>query len=232
MPLTLRTACLVLLPLGILSMGVGTHDAIAQPGLNPAADTLTQSVLIHPPIDATGPRISLVTREHTYRSSLRLGDQLARDFMIQRVGSDGVPRAYEPETAGERNEDWYGWRSDVLAPFDGTVARVVHPDSVNVPGTMNRDGEPGLIVFRDESDGIVVIYVHVRDIEVQQGQTVDAGDLVAQVGNNATSRVPHVHVGAWRGDMDLLSAKQGGTPLQIQVDLYAQQRSQAGARTH
>ena len=204
--------------------------AQAQRGLNPESDTLTQSVLIHPPVDASGDRLTLKTREHTYRSQLRLGDQLARDFMVARVGDDGIPRTYRPGTDGEQNEDWFGWRRDVRAPLQGTVVRTAAPDTVNAPGTMNRDAQPGLIIFRDKREDITVVYAHVREIAVNEGETVQAGDVVAKVGNNGNSRAPHVHVGAWRGGMDLVGSRTGGTPLQLQIDLYAEERSptQAG----
>jgi len=199
-------------------------EACAQPGLDLENDTLTQSVLIHPPIDVSGRRMVLNTREHTYRPQLRLVDQLARDFTVMKVGDDGIGRAYEPGTAGKENEDWYGWRQDALAPFESKVVQVARPDSTNKPGSMNRDGKTGLIVFEDEGDGITVAYAHVREIEVEQGDTVGRGDVVGKVGNNGTSRAPHVHVGAWTGEPDLLGTKTGAEPLQIQVDLYASKR--------
>lgn len=207
---TIWILCAVLLT----SLCATPQSTQAQYGLDLERDTLNQTVLIHPPVDASGARFSLSTREHTYRSQLRLGDQLARDFTLMRVGSDGIPRAYEPGTAGKENEDWFGWRRDVLAPFDGTVTRVEAPDTANTPGTMNREAQPGLIFFETD-EGTTVIYVHVREIEVEEGQRVPTGAVVAKVGNNATSRAPHVHVGAWKDE----------TPLQIQVDLYAAERS-------
>ena len=203
-------------------------EACAQRGLDLEDDTLTQSVLIHPPVDVSGRRMDLNTREHTYRPQLRLVDQLARDFTVMKVGKDGIGRAYEPGTAGRENEDWYGWREDVLAPFESKVARVVRPDSTNEPGNVNRDGKTGLVVFEDEEEGITVAYAHVREIEVEQGDTVSRGDVVGKVGNNGTSRAPHVHVGAWTGDPDLLGSKTGAEPLQIQVDLYAEKRFESG----
>ena len=57
---------------------------------------------------------------------------------------------------------------------------------------------------------------HVRSILVGEGDTVTAGQVVARVGNNGNADVPHVHVGAWRGDQ----------PLQVRWDL----RAMAGLR--
>lgn len=78
----------LLLALGLL---LPMQEARSQPGLDLENDTLTQSVLIHPPIDAGGQNFSLSTREHTYRSQLRIVDQLARDFSVTKVGEDGIP---------------------------------------------------------------------------------------------------------------------------------------------
>ncbi|PEN11321.1 hypothetical protein CRI94_16170 [Longibacter salinarum] len=205
-----------------LLSGLFAGPARAQYGLNPTPDTLTQSVLIHPPIDATGEGLSLATSEHTYKPHLRLGDQLGRDFGVEKLQEDGIARPYTPGTRGKQNEDWYGWRRDVLAPFEATVVRVTEPDTTNQPGTMNREAQPGFIVF--ETDDASLVYAHVREIEVEKGDTVQPGDVVAKVGNNGNSRAPHVHIGAWTGEGSLGGSKTGGTPLQIQVDLYASER--------
>lgn len=198
-------------------------EAHAQRGLDLETDTLTQSVLIHPPIDVSENNLTLATGEHEYRSQLGLGDQLARDFMAAKVGEDGISRPYKPGTDGERNEDWYGWREDVLAPFSATVAQTVEPDTTNTPGSMNRGAQPGVIIFEDNTENISAVYVHVREIAVEEGQSVSPGEVVGKVGNNATSRSPHIHIGAWKGDASDGGAEDG-TPLQIQVDLYAEER--------
>ena len=91
---------------------------------------------------------------------------------------------------------------------------------------MNRDGKTRLIIFEDEEDSITVGYAHVREIEVEEGDTVGRGDVVGKVGNNGTSRAPHVHIGAWAGEPDLLGAESEAEPLQVQVDLYAKERGE------
>ncbi len=119
----------------------------------------------------------------------------------------GFSRSYR--TDGASNADWYGWGAEVLAPFDGEVARIVPNDVVNVPG---RFGKPpaAMVAFRRD-DGVVVVYGHVADVAVAVGDRVRAGQVVAKVGNNGMSRNPHIHVGALRGE----------TPLQIRWDLRA-----------
>ena len=185
-------------------------EADAQRGLTLEDDTLTKKVLIHPVIEI-GENQYITTREHTYRSQLQLGDQLARDFLVAATNKQGILHIYKND--GKHNEDYFGWEKNVMAPFDAEVKRVNEADSTNKPGKMNGDVRPGLIYF-EKDNGLTVVYAHVRDITVEKGERVKAGDIVAKVGNNGNSIAPHVHVGAWQGDI----------PLQIQVDLYAEQR--------
>ncbi len=201
-----------LLPLLLLFLisALFTNKANAQKGLEVKNDTLTESVLIHPVIK-TKEDESLFTREHTYRKQLRLGDQLARDFVVSNIAEDGRPIIYKNE--GEKNSDYFSWKREVLAPFDAKVKRINDPGSTNKPGNMDRNERPGLIFFEKEN-GLKLIYAHVQNIMVEKGDHVEAGEVVAKVGNNGNSRAPHVHVGAWKNK----------TPLQIQVDLYAVQR--------
>lgn len=190
---------------------ISVNQTIAQSGLSGTGnDTLSQAVVIHPVIE-TDTKEGIATREHTYQSELRLGDQLARDFSISKMQDKGFSKRYKNE--GEENEDWFGWRKNVLAPFNGTVTKVAHPETTNTPGTMNRKAQPGVIFFENKH-GVTVIYAHAREIKVEKGQTVDVGEVVAKVGNNGNSRAPHIHVGAWKND----------TPLQIQTNLYAEER--------
>lgn len=177
----------------------------AQRGLEIENDTLTKTVLIHPVLE------DWRSSEHEYKPNLHLGDQLARDFSVGKIDDDGIVRRYKND--GKANEDWYAWRKDVMAPFDATVSRVEHPDTTNKPGVMNRDAQPGLIFFKKEN-GLTVVYAHAREINVEEGDRVQAGEVVAKVGNNGNSRNPHIHAGAYKDD----------TPLQIQVDLYAEER--------
>jgi murein DD-endopeptidase MepM/ murein hydrolase activator NlpD len=189
------------------------NEAKAQYGRDVAVDTLASTVLIHPPVAAPGERSVLFTREHTYRPNYTRGDQLARDFIVMTIGKDGIMRPFKPGSEGKRNEDWFTWRNDVLAPYSGTVAHVQQHDSTNQPGRLNSAAQHGQIQFKNEED-VVVSYVHLREIKVKEGQRVKVGEVVAKAGNNGSSIAPHVHVGAWKDNM----------PLQIQVDLYAKER--------
>lgn len=195
-----------------LTLFLPVDRATAQYGLaDTENDTLTKSVLIYPPIE-TEENEFIVSREHMYRSHLRLGDQLGRDFVITRIGENGTMEVFEND--GSKNQDYFAWQKNVLAPFHGEVTAVNHPERTNKPGNMDRESAPGRIHIKN-GNGVVALFVHVREITVEEGETVKPGDIIAKVGNNGISRGPHVHVGAWKDE----------TPLQIQMDLYADKRT-------
>ena len=150
---------------------------------------------------------------HSAGQLTRVGDALASDCVIAELGTGPTGRfpAFFRGT-GERNEDWYGWREPLLAPFDGVVDSVLSIPAPNRPGVLSRT-RAGAIVFR-RHDNVRVIYAHVQDAVVRAGMQVRAGQVVARVGNNGPSYFPHTHVGPWRGER----------PLQIRFDLTAMGR--------
>ena len=138
-----------------------------------------------------------------------VGDALGTDCVIHAGLVEGVEggfvRAFRND--GARNEDWYGWNAEVLAPFDGRVVAVRVNEVTNQPGQLGRP--PASLIVFERADGVNVIYAHVQDVQVARGDVVRAGQVVAHVGNNGYSRSPHIHVGAWKGE----------TPYQIRWDL-------------
>jgi murein DD-endopeptidase MepM/ murein hydrolase activator NlpD len=151
-----------------------------------------------------------VCMEHPQGQLHGLGDALGSDCLIPQLnaGPHGrFPRFYARD--GRRNEDWAGWNASVLAPFDGVVDSVhVNPVS-NEPGIIGKE-RATVVVFR-RADGVRVLFAHLQRVSVQQGDSVRAGDTVAQVGNNGPAWFPHTHIGAWKGK----------DPLQIRFDLEA-----------
>ncbi len=147
--------------------------------------------------------------EHVEGELPYLGDALGADCLIQ-GGLDpdvetGFARAYRND--GARNEDWYGWNAEVLAPFDATIVRVNINPVVNQPGQLG--APPASFIVFERADGMRVLFAHVQDVQVSQGDSVTAGQIVARVGNNGYGRSPHIHVGAWKEE----------TAFQIRWDL-------------
>lgn len=153
-----------------------------------------------------------VCGEHPYGSLHYVGDALGRDCVI--VGGidpttgNGFPRPFR--TSGATNADWYGWHCAVHAPFSGRVVGVHKNALENTPGRSGKE-LAGYVAFR-RSDGLMVTYAHVANVSVRVDQSVAAGQVVGVVGNNGHARMPHIHIGAWRGT----------TAYQVRWNLYAE----------
>lgn len=170
-----------------------------------------EAVLLHPIFAER-----YASLEHASFERMGVGDALGTDCIIQRlVEVDGRLWARGFTGNGHANEDWFGWHQPVLAPIAGKVVRINVNPTTNQPGIMGK-GAASFIVLRDDT-GLAVLLAHVDDVRVTVGDTVQAGQVIALVGNNGQSRSPHIHVGAFRGD----------TPLQIRFD-QTKMRDRAG----
>jgi murein DD-endopeptidase MepM/ murein hydrolase activator NlpD len=149
--------------------------------------------------------------EHT-AVSWDLGDSLATDCIIVSDFGHGFPKLYR--TDGKKNEDWYGWHADILAPVDGEVVGTIVNGVENVPGTFGKGQASAIQILTPQNQ--VVILVHVTNISVKIGDTVRMGQVVAQVGNSGIADAPHTHVGAYDRETSL--------PLQIRWNLAEQAR--------
>lgn len=72
--------------------------------------------------------------------------------------------------------------TELMAVYDGTVAEVGENDAL------------GHYIRMEHGGGVEVIYGHCQRVEVQQGDAVKAGDVVALVGSTGISTGSHVHV--------------------------------------
>ena len=181
-----------------------------------SAPAVIEAVTIHPPVAAR-----FQCSEHPLGAEDHVPDALAADcVVVRRTGGPNGNLASLYTGDGTRNEDWHSWREPLLAPFDGVVIGIqINPEST-VPGVRG-SGRSSAIGFQQLVDGeatdVHVAYVHVREVTVSQGDTVRAGDPVARIGNNGSSFHPHVHVGAFRGDL----MSPDAVPLQVRMDLAA-----------
>jgi hypothetical protein len=156
-------------------------------------------------------RTNFACSEHPLGQLTYAGDALGTDCLITGgvTGEAGFSGFYKGD--GSRNENWYGWGADVLAPVAGTIVGVFANPRLNQPGTMGRP--PAAMIQIQTEDGVIVTLAHGQDFTVKLGDKVKAGQLLAHVGNNGVARSPHIHVGAYR-----LADK---VPLQIRWDLRA-----------
>ncbi len=195
---------------------LGACSTTPAPSPSAADAQAIEAVEVHP-IFSTW----FLTNEHYEGQLGSLGDALGSDcFVAELVEEDGRTWLRAHRGDGSRNEDWFGWHAEVLAPIDGEVVKVHENAVTNEPGSYT-PGIASYVVVRRPDDTHVLV-AHLREATVKVGDHVRAGQPIGRVGNNGNSRHPHIHLGAWRGER----------PLQLRFDLraMAKLRQQLGER--
>jgi hypothetical protein len=145
--------------------------------------------------------------EHPFGQLQSTGDALGTDCYVERlVEEEGRTWLRPYKNHGLKNEDWFGWGVDVLSPCAGKVEKSRENPVTNEPGIMGKPPASALVLSCD--DGVHFVVGHIAAPVVGVGDSVAAGQKIAQVGNNGMSRHPHIHLGAWKG----------ATPLQVRFD--------------
>lgn len=82
-----------------------------------------------------------------------------------------------------------GYGSPVVAPAGGKVRLVGKEDAgFHVHGN---------VVGIDHGQGVVSIFMHLQDIDVEEGATVKAGQRIGSIGSTGASTGPHLHWGLY-----------------------------------
>ena len=112
-------------------------------------------------------------------------------FDLLGVGADGKTHKGD----GSRNEDYYAFGREVLAPADGVVTEVIDGVRDNVPGSMNPLSALGNAVFIQHGKHEVSVLAHFEQgsIKVKAGDLVKKGQVLGLCGNSGNSSEPHIH---------------------------------------
>ena len=96
---------------------------------------------------------------------------------------------------GEKNEDYYAFAKELIAPCDAEVVLVVDGINDNKPGELNPIYIPGNTVILKTNNGEYLFFAHFKQnsIVVKQGQKVKKGELLGLCGNSGNSSEPHLH---------------------------------------
>ncbi len=96
---------------------------------------------------------------------------------------------------GTRNEDYYAFGREILAPGDGIVTDVVTGVRDNKPGSMNPSLALGNVVFIQHSKNEVSVIAHLKNgsTQVKVGEKVKKGQVIGLCGNSGNSSEPHLH---------------------------------------
>jgi len=103
-----------------------------------------------------------------------------------------------PGTTGCQNEDWLVWDKPIYAIADGVVELVTDDKADRLPTYNNCGGTAsnGTNMIRVRYGDEVVRYLHLKQnsAEVAPGDSVQAGDMLARIGNSGKSSNPHLHI--------------------------------------
>ncbi|MEP7038364.1 MAG: peptidoglycan DD-metalloendopeptidase family protein [Acidobacteriota bacterium] len=96
---------------------------------------------------------------------------------------------------GSKNEDYYAFGQEIIAPADGFVTYVVDGVHDNKPGEMNRMYVPGNLVIIKHADGEYSLFAHFKQnsIRVKVGDKVNKAQTIGLCGNSGNSSEPHLH---------------------------------------
>ncbi|TQR31244.1 M23 family metallopeptidase [Lysinibacillus sphaericus] len=94
-----------------------------------------------------------------------------------------------------RNEDFYAFDEDLIAPADGKVVKVVDGIKDNVPGEMDEHNPAGNYVVIEHANHEFSMIAHFKknSILVKSGDNVTEGQLIGKCGNSGNSSEPHIH---------------------------------------
>lgn len=107
------------------------------------------------------------------------------------VGPGGLTKQGD----GLKNEDYYAFGRDILAPADGTVTDVITGVRDNMPGSMNQYSALGNAVLIRHREHEVSVLAHLKQgsVRVKVGDMVKRGDAIGLCGNSGNSSEPHLH---------------------------------------
>lgn len=95
-----------------------------------------------------------------------------------------------------KNENFYAFGKEIIAPCNGTIVHVFRGVKDNVPGEMNKNIPHGnsIVLKTDNNEFIVFSHFKENSIKVKRNQKVNQGDVLGLCGNSGNSSEPHLHL--------------------------------------
>jgi len=96
----------------------------------------------------------------------------------------------------KKNESYFVFGKDIIAPCDAKVVKVIKNVIDNIPGELNPKQLTGNTIVLETSKKEFVLFAHLKQnsILVKVGDTVKQGQEIAQCGNSGNSTEAHLHL--------------------------------------
>ncbi len=128
------------------------------------------------------------TVEQNYHMAQEV-QQYAYDLLMVDNGSShkGDPK---------KNESYFVFGKDIIAPCDGRIVKVVKGVYDNIPGEMNSEDLTGNTLVLETENKEYVLFAHLKQnsIVVKEGDVVKQGQKIAECGNSGNSTEAHLHL--------------------------------------
>ncbi|EEL46232.1 Peptidase, M23/M37 [Bacillus cereus Rock3-42] len=126
------------------------------------------------------------------------------------------------EVKSSKLEDYGIYGAKVMAPASGTVVSINNDEKDLVPGSDDFQSMVGNHIYlRLDETGTFLVLAHLKkgSIKVKEGQHVNEGEFLAQVGNSGSSSEPHLHIHHQRQDPSKVSMFLAeGLPMYFQTE--------------
>ncbi len=109
------------------------------------------------------------------------------------IQTDESGKSYKND--GKKNEDYYAFGQDIIAPCNGEVVFAVDGIKDNVPGMKNTFYIPGNAILLKTTNKEYILLAHFKQgtVKVRQGDKIKQGQLLGLCGNSGNSSEPHLH---------------------------------------
>lgn len=95
-----------------------------------------------------------------------------------------------------KNENYYVFGKEIIAPCDARVVKVIDGVVDNIPGVLNPEQLTGNTIVLETDEGEYLLFAHLKkdSIVVEEGNDLRQGDVMAQCGNSGNTTEPHLHL--------------------------------------
>lgn len=115
--------------------------------------------------------------------------QYAYDILMVKDGSSHTGDS-------KKNENYFVFGQDIIAPCDAKVVKVITGVYDNIPGEMNREQLLGNAIVLETNQKEYVLFAHLKQgsVLVKEGDLLKQGQAMAQCGNSGNSTEAHLHL--------------------------------------